>query len=172
MIWLIWPLLAIVPETAGGVLNSENEIRWPTGKKTILARQQCLWLPFKIFRFFETTFARFFLKRISSFFTKYLLIDFRTKLPFLDLRYTYDRKKTTPLQIDFEYMGLKSEYTHDLCLKWLQLDSRTQFIIVKLPSSVSFWDSLLSSNANPTHFCCFGWAYYEAMYGSKLIIFS
>ena len=69
-------------ETAGGVLNSENEIRWPTGKKTILARQQCLWLPFKIFRFFETTFARFFLKRISSFFHQIFIDRFSHKITF------------------------------------------------------------------------------------------
>ena len=31
----VWSLLVIVPETAGGVLNSENEIRWPTGKNYI-----------------------------------------------------------------------------------------------------------------------------------------
>ena len=89
----IWSLLAIVPETAGGVLNSENEIRWPTGKKTILARQQCLWLPFKIFRFFETTFARFFLKRISSFFHQIFIDRFSHKITFSKLA-VYDRRKT------------------------------------------------------------------------------
>ena len=89
----IWSLLAIVPETAGGVLNSENEIRWPTGKKLYWPGSSACGCHSKFSDFLKQRLPDFFSRGYPLFSKKYLLIDFRTKLPSRNLLYMIEKRQ-------------------------------------------------------------------------------